>query len=369
MTAIETGRVARGEAATMRALVLEDFGRMTVVERPIPRPAAGEALVAIAATGICGSDLHGYTGENGRRSPGQVMGHETVGHVVRYGGDVPAGAPELGAVVTVNPLVACRTCPVCRAGHLHLCPRRRVIGVDPAISSAFADYMVVPLDNLVPWSTDAPLWHGALVEPLSVGMHAANRGGVAEGDVVLVIGSGPIGQAAVLASQRLGAATVLVSEPQQHRRDLAAALGGHPLDPAADDVVAAARDLTAGVGVPVVIDAVGSGRTVASGIDACARGGRCVLVGMGEPRIDVAAYGLSTEERALVGAFCYSHDEFVATAAWAGSHSDVLGRLVSRVVPIDEADEQFRGLASGEDDASKIIVTFGSATGGPESPS
>lgn len=354
-----TTTTTRAGSATMRALVLEDYGRLAVQDRPAPRPGPGEALIAIAATGICGSDLHGYTGENGRRHPGQVMGHETVGHVVEYGDPAPAGAPEPGSAVTVNPLIACGNCPACAAGHAHLCTRRRVIGVDPTISSAFADLMVAPAANLVPWSATATLEHGALVEPLAVGLHAAHRGEVRPGDVVLVIGAGPIGQAAVLAARRLGAGSVLVSEPQAARRALAAGLGAQPLDPAADDVVAAARDLTAGTGVPVVIDAVGSGRTVASGIEACARGGRCVLVGMGSPRIDVAAYGLSTEERALVGAFCYSHDEFAGTAAWAGAHDDLLAGLVSRVVPADEADDRFRGLAAGDDDASKIIVTFG----------
>lgn len=349
--------------ATMRTLVLEDYRRLAVERRPVPRPGAGEALVAIAATGICGSDLHGYTGENGRRCPGQVMGHETVGRVVGYGGPAPAGAPAPGTPVTVNPLLACDACPACAAGDAHLCARRRVIGVDPAISSAFADFLVAPADNLVPWSAAATLEHGALVEPLAVGMHAVNRGRVRAGDVVLVIGAGPIGQAAVLAVRRLGG-TVLVSEPQAARRTLAAGLGAQPLDPASDDVVTAARDLTAGAGVPVVIDAVGSGRTVASGIDACARGGRCVLVGMGSPRIDVAAYGLSTEERSLVGAFCYSRDEFAETAAWAGAHDDLLARLVSRTAPVDEAADRFRGLAAGDDDASKIIITFGRGTGG-----
>ncbi|RIQ37821.1 zinc-binding alcohol dehydrogenase [Jiangella rhizosphaerae] len=342
----------------MRALVLEDYGQLTVQRRPAPRPGPGEALVAIAATGICGSDLHGYTGENQRRHPGQVMGHETVGHVVEYGGPVPDGAPTPGSAVTVNPLLACRECQACAAGDAHLCPRRRVIGVDPTISSAFADFMVAPADNLVPWSTQAAVEHGALVEPLAVGMHAANRGGVRAGDVVLVIGAGPIGQAAVLAAHRLGADTVLVSEPQDARRKLAADLGAQPLDPRSDDVVAAARDLTAGAGVPVVIDAVGTGRSVTGAIDACARGGRCVLVGMGSPHLEVAAYGLSTEERALVGAFCYTHGEFAETAAWAGAHDDLLARLVSRVAPVDEAADQFRGLAAGDDDASKIIIAF-----------
>ncbi|NED95368.1 alcohol dehydrogenase catalytic domain-containing protein [Phytoactinopolyspora alkaliphila] len=349
----------------MRVLVMEDIGLMAVDHRPAPEPGPGQALVAVTATGICGSDLHGYTGENGRRVPGQVMGHETVGHVVRYHAEPPPGAPPPGTPVTVNPLMACGTCAQCSAGTLHLCAHRRVIGVDPSFSAAFADLMVVPAVNLVPWNPVAPLMHGALVEPLAVGMHAASRGGVTEGDVVLVIGAGPIGQAAVIAAQRLGAASVLVSEPMASRRDIARELGAQPYDPTEDDVVTATRDHTGGVGAPVVIDAVGSSRTLASGIDATARGGRCVLVGMGAPRIDIAAFGLSTEERALIGAFCYTHDEFAGTAEWAGRHAGVLSPLISRSVDLLQAPEQFRNLASGQDDASKIIITF---AGTPDPP-
>lgn len=122
-----------GAGAEMRALVLEGFGRMVLTRRAIPAPGPGEMLVRVLATGICGSDVHGFTGENGRRAPGQVMGHETVGVVVAGASD-PAGPPA-GTVVVVNPTLACGACRRCQQGRANVCATRRVIGVDPAIMS------------------------------------------------------------------------------------------------------------------------------------------------------------------------------------------------------------------------------------------
>lgn len=361
---------------TMRALVLAEFGTVTIEDRPVPQPAPGEALIRVAGTGICGSDIHGYTGKNGRRFPGQVMGHETVGHVVAYGprithgpgiehgtaidhnAESPPGAPAIGGAVTVNPLIGCDTCPDCTAGQPHVCVTRCIIGVDPTISAAFAEYLSVPVANLVAWPATAPLLHGALVEPLAVGYHAARRAAITPGEWVLVIGAGPIGQAVILAALRQGAGRVFVSEPDPARRELAAAIGAHPIDPAGTDVVATVLGATGGRGVPVVIDAVGSARTVESGLTATARGGRCVLVGMGSPQVDVAAYRLSTDERSLIGSFCYTAEEFAETATWAAGHDDAVQHLISDTVTLEGAPEAFRALAAGTTEASKIVVAF-----------
>lgn len=153
----------------MRALVLRDFGELMVERRTDPDPGPREALVRITATGICGSDLHGFTGESGRRAPGQVMGHETVGTV-----HTPsrAGGPPAGTVVTVNPVISCGKCAACRSGREQACPDKRVIGVHTEVVSAFAELMAVPVGNLVQLPDAMPVEYGALVEPLAVGYHA-----------------------------------------------------------------------------------------------------------------------------------------------------------------------------------------------------
>ncbi|GFJ86803.1 zinc-dependent alcohol dehydrogenase [Phytohabitans rumicis] len=299
-------------------------------------------LVRVAATGICGSDLHGYTGENGRRHPGQVMGHETVGRI-----------EGSGALVTVNPVIGCGICAQCAAGTEQLCAGRRIIGVDPTYRSAFAELMAVPAGNVVVLPVDTPIEYGALVEPLSVGYHAAVRGGVSPDDRVLVIGGGPIGQACALAARRLGAAVVVVSEPTASRRALVSRLGFEAVEPA--DLA----DL--GDMATVVLDAVGSSASLAAAFAGSALGARVVLVGMNAPEVSVAAYAVSTYERSVIGSFCYPAREFRETAAWVATRPPGLEHLVDGRAGLGGAPDAFAGLASGALDASKILVYCGEA--------
>jgi threonine dehydrogenase-like Zn-dependent dehydrogenase len=337
----------------VRVLVWNGPWDLTVASRDDPEPGPGEVLVAVAATGICGSDVHGYTGETGRRSPGQVMGHETVGYVAAIGEGVIG--LRTGDVVTVNPLLACGRCGACAAGAEQSCPDRRVIGVDPAIVAAFAESMLVPAANAVVLPPGMPVEYGALVEPLAVGYHAARRGGCTSDDRVLVLGGGPIGQACVLAARRLGVTRVAVSEPDEHRRTLAASLGAAPVDPTVG-VVGEAVAAALGGPATLVVDAVGSTASVEAAAGASGFGARIVLVGMGSPRIDLPAYAVSTEERTLVGSFCYSARDFRETAEWVGGAPDVLARLVDGRVDMADAPEAFRELASGVAGKSKVLV-------------
>jgi threonine dehydrogenase-like Zn-dependent dehydrogenase len=334
----------------MRVLVWNGPWDLTLATRDDPEPGPGDVLITVAATGICGSDVHGFTGENGRRKPGQEMGHEMVGHVAAVGEGVTGVRP--GDVVTVNPLIACGGCAACAAGAEQSCADRRVIGVNPEIVSAFAEALLAPASNVVVLPPDMPLEYGALVEPLSVGYHAARRGGCSADDAVLVIGGGPIGQACVLAARRLGATRVAVSEPNPHRRALAESLGAAAADPTADGFVTDAL----GGRATLVLDAVGSTASIEAAAAASGFGARIVLVGMNAPRIDLPAYAVSTEERTLVGSFCYSARDFRETAEWVGTAPGVLARLVDGRVDMAGAAEAFAALASGTSGKSKVLV-------------
>jgi 2-desacetyl-2-hydroxyethyl bacteriochlorophyllide A dehydrogenase len=339
----------------MRALVYHGPGDIGVEERPDPRPGPGEVTLKITATGICGSDLHGYTGENKRRHPGQIMGHETVGRVAAAGPDVPADDLRPGVVATVNPVIGCGVCAECAAGTEQLCAHRRVIGVNKEIDSAFAELMIAPARNVVVLPGSVPEEYGALVEPLTVGYHAAMVGAVRPDDAVLVIGGGPIGQAAALAARRLGAHAVVVSEPNHARRALVQKLGFTAVDPRGGDLTEQVRPSLGGAAT-VAIDAVGTSRTMSDGLTASALGARIVLVGMGAREITLPAFEISTSERSILGSFTYTSREFRQTAEWVASGPAALEHLIDDRVGLDAAPEAFARLASGDLDASKILV-------------
>ena len=337
----------------MRALVLRDFYDIALEERPDPVPGSGQAVVEVIATGICGSDFHGYSGENGRRHPGQIMGHETVGRVQELGADV-AGL-TVGQLVTVNPVMSCGECWACQSGQEQWCIRRVVLGVAPEIPAAFADRVAVPAANIVALPEEMPEELGALVEPMAVGYHAVRRGQPRPEDRVLVIGGGPIGQACLLAARRLGVQALAVSDVSPSRRDLCARLGAEVVDPSAGNLPEAVADRLGGPAT-LVVDAVGLSPTVSDAMAASGLGSRIVLVGMGSPRLEFSAYALNTEERALIGSFTYSAAEFTATAEWVGTVPDGIDALIDGRVGWDGAPQSFDDLARGRSTASKILV-------------
>lgn len=339
----------------MKALVYNGPWDLTVEETPVPSVGRDEVLLRIAATGICGSDIHGYAGRTGRRHPGQIMGHETAAWVAAVGENVVASSLTVGALVTVNPVISCGRCGRCADGHGYMCPDRRVIGVTPSLSSAFAEFMTVPAANVVPLGDNLTPQLGALVEPLAVGYHAAVRGRCREADLVLVIGGGPIGQACAIAARRLGA-DVVVTEPNAGRRTLLGDLGFDAVfDP---DAAAAEIEQRLGAGADLVIDAVGSSASVRAACAGSSPLARIVLVGMHSPTLDLDAYQVSTEERELIGSFSYSADEFAATAAWLADHTE-LARLVEAEVDWEAASQAFDELAKGESAASKVLLVPG----------
>lgn len=308
----------------------------------------GDVTLRIIATGICGSDIHGFTGHSGRRHPGQVMGHETVGRITAIGEDVPPSAGvAIGDLATINPVLGCRTCALCGRGMPQRCARRRVIGVDPEIRAAFAERLVVPHHSVVTLPGTMPPQHGALVEPLAVGYHAARRAGCSAESKVLVIGGGPIGQACLLAAARLGASRVVVSEPQQERRRIVAGLNAQAVDPSSSDIGHGVREALGGA-PDIVLDAVGSSDSLATALSVSELGATVALVGMNDPQIQLDAYQVSTGERTVVGSFSYTPEDFTATAHWVGDSPDLVDQLIGAQVSWNAVVESFAAGARGE---------------------
>lgn len=340
----------------MRTLVLTDFHHLTIDERPDPRVVEpDDVVIALAYTGICGTDLHGYTGENGRRVPGQVMGHEAVGQILDAGPAATAAGLAIGQAVTFNPALSCGECPACARGAEQHCVSGKVIGVAPEIVSAYAEQIVVPAGNVLPLPQGVPLAHGALAEPLAVGVQAVRQGGVAAGTTVLVTGGGPIGQAVVLAALRAGAERVVVSEPVAGRRQLCGQLGATTIDPAEGPASERVLEILDGP-AHVAVDAVGVDATLADSLHSVGPQGTVVLVGMGTPKVSIPAFAISTGQRHLVGSFCYSREVFAHAVDLLGQEGMDAGMLISREVPLAQAPEIFAEMADGKMDPGKVLL-------------
>jgi 2-desacetyl-2-hydroxyethyl bacteriochlorophyllide A dehydrogenase len=329
----------------VRQLVFHGPRRLAVEEEAPRTLEPGEVRVRVHSVGICGSDVHGYAGVNARRAPGMVMGHEAVGTVVETAADV-----ELrdGTQVAINPIVGCGECSYCRVRDENVCEQRRIYGCVPGLPGAYADEIVVRAANAVPFEGDVPLEWGALAEPLSVGARAARVGRITTEDEVLVVGGGPIGLSAALASRRRGARRVVVSEPVPHRREIAARLGFETLDPSAQELPRSA--------MTVAVECVGHGETLRAALEAVVPQGRVVFVGLAEETIELTPTPLMVGERVIAGSSAYASYDFRETVAWIAGGSEDLTPLIEHRVDLDGMPEVFEAYAQGQLDAVKTLL-------------
>lgn len=300
----------------MQALRWHGRGDLRLDEVPEPgAPGPDEAVIEVAYTGICGTDLHEYLyGPNLIRTsphpltgqaPPITLGHEFSGRITALGR--PVAGIDIGSRVTVDPCLRCGTCRWCTHGEYHICAKGGSVGL--AAPGAFARWVTVPVDGLVPIPDPVPDEIAALAEPLAVGLHAVRRGGVQPGDNVLVLGAGPIGIAALLAVRLAGAAVIYVSEPRAERAERAASLGASEVfDPATTDVRREVFLRTGRVGPDVVVEATGLPALVELAVTTVRRGGRVVLAGISGGAAALPINQIVPFERTITGSLGYNFD-------------------------------------------------------------
>jgi L-iditol 2-dehydrogenase len=333
----------------MRAAILTGPKNITIEERPVPEPGAGEVLVRVQSVGVCGSDTHYYDhGRIGRfvvEAP-LVLGHEAAGTVVGLG----PGAARLrvGQRVSIEPGVPDLTCNQCLSGRYNLCPNMRFFATPP-IDGAFAEYVVVheafahPVPDMI--TDDA----AALLEPLSVGVWACQKGRVSAGSRVLITGAGPIGLVSVQTALAFGATEVVVSDVNPVRLALAQELG-------ATAVVDAREKSVTDLDRPpqVLLECSGYPPAISEAIRALDRAGRAVLVGMGGDEIPLPLSTVQERELEITGTFRYANTWPTAISLVASGRVE-LDRLVTGTFGLDQAEEALT--ASRRDErAVKAVV-------------
>lgn len=261
---------------TMKALVLEEAYHLQLKEVPVPEVPEGYARVRMLAISVCGSDIHAYRGNSLLLTYPRVLGHELCGIVDQINGD--GGDLKVGDKVSVFPYLSCGHCVACRQHRENCCTSLKVLGVH--VEGGIAEYVSVPMENLMKVPQDMDPRVAALIEPLSVSAHAVRRGNVKAGDRVLVLGAGPIGLGVAEAAKAAGA-EVRVADISAARRDFVAERFGHTvMDPGSEDFDARLREWTGGEYPGKVIDSTGSKASNASAINYLSAAGDLVFVGL-----------------------------------------------------------------------------------------
>ncbi len=321
----------------MRAAVVNEAGTsLEVVERPVPEPAPGQALVRVAACGICGSDP--LMLEHGMVKPGTILGHEV-------GGTVATG-DRTGSAVALLPTLPCGHCAACRAGRPELCPEGlgRMMGLGGR-PGGLAEYVAVDADQLVPLGDGVDPAVGALAQPLAVGWHGVTIAHVEAGERVAILGGGSIGLMAAIALRATGIEDVVISQRPGPRRDGLERLGFTVVAP--DELAEHAGD------VDVVLECSGSGAALSQAIATVRGGGRVVLLGLITEPVELVPAFWVWKEVTLAGAFGYGT-----------SFPDAVAAIVSGAVPVEALTAHRVGLAEvaqprellGSAAGSKVLV-------------
>lgn len=341
----------------MKALLLTEYEQMIVTDVPDPEVGPADVLVRVEACGICGSDIHGFDGSTGRRIPPLVMGHEAAGVVEAVGAEVTAFAA--GDRVTFDSMVSCGECHFCRRGQANLCDNRRVLGVscgEYRRHGAFAELIAVP-QHIVYKLPDGLLpEHAALIEAVSVAVHAANVTPVELGDTAVVVGSGMIGLLTLQAIRAAGANTVIAVDVNDKRLAVARELGADvTLNASEVDVPEKIAELTGGRGADVALEVVGATATIQSAIASVRKGGSVTLVGNVSPTIELPLQSVVTREITLRGT-CGCNGEYPACIAMLESGAIKVAPLITQQIPLADGPAWFKRLHDGDPDQMKVVV-------------
>jgi threonine 3-dehydrogenase len=247
---------------------------------PMPVPEAGQVLLRVAATSVCGSDVHLYDWNPwaaARVHPPRVVGHEVCGEVVAWGDGVEG--PPIGTRVAVESHIVCGHCDECRRGDFHVCENTRILGVD--VDGAFATHLAVPVANVWPVGEAVAPDIAAAMEPFGNAVHACSYGDL-EGRTVVVFGCGPIGCAAIAVAKVRGASRVIGVDRNAYRLGLAERMGASAVIQATDEPVDATVRRAAGNAIDCVLEMSGSSVAVASATRLVRPGGWISLLGIGD---------------------------------------------------------------------------------------
>lgn len=341
----------------MKALLHTEPYVFKFMDVPEPEVGPNDVLVRVRAVGICGSDVHGFSGLSGRRIPPIIMGHEASGTVAKVGPVVQGIKP--GDSVCFDSTVYCNECDVCRKGQHNRCANRMVLGVSiPGMkrNGAMAEYVVLPSWTIIPMPESLSFVQAAMLEPVSIGVHAVNQSEINGGETVLIIGTGTIGLFVLQAAKLKGAGKILVSDLSEARLALARDLGADvTIQPGKEDLLQRVAEETAGSGVDVCFEVVGFAQTLQQAISAAKMGGRVVLVGNLTRNIPLNVQEIISRELTLRGSYASSGEYRECVDLVASGLIDVMP-LVSEIRPLSDGQQCFNRLHEGNSDLIKIVL-------------
>lgn len=337
-----------------------------IEEVPVPTlKAADDVLVEVAFCGICGTDLHEYLMGpivtpstphplTGATLP-QILGHEFSGTVTEVGPDVRD--VKVGDRVSVCPIIPCGRCYHCRRGTGQLCTQMACTGLS-AETGALSNFAVVKESQCAVLPESVSLRDGAVIEPACVAAYGVDWAGVTGGDIVLVTGAGPIGVLSAMYADTIGAASVIIAEPNPNRARLARAMDiGPVVDPTAEGFEDLIRDLTNGVGVDLAVECSGTTPGLTTAIRATRARGQVVQTGLHTAPATIDMMEVANREVTIRGSWCYNLTDWPRIIRLVAAGKFPVDKAITATIPlVDVVTEGFDVLVDPTGDQLKVLV-------------
>ena len=338
----------------MKAAVYHAAGDVRIEERDVPTPIAGEVLLKVLRSGMCGTDASEYKSGpkifatqtqhpvSGHHGP-MILGHEFIGEIV---GDVDgASGFSTGDVVASGAGISCGTCKRCREMRTNLCEKYVTLGLNR--DGGMAEYVAVPTSTLVKVPAGLGLDAAGIAQPLAVGLHAARRAGVREGDKVLLIGAGAIGTFVLAGLKNLFRAEVTVLDFGGSRLERAARLGADHTVEVGDNAEADIRKIFGDAGIDVIIEASGAPGQLQFAIGQVKRGGNILQVGLPSTKQEIDVHKIVMSEINIQTTLAHVCDQDLGPALEILGATTLAEELIEGVYPLSEISSQLELLGAG----------------------
>jgi len=346
----------------MRAALLETEGRLVMIDAKMPTiQSPDQIIVKVQKVGICGSEVHAFRGSHPLRRAPVILGHEMAGDVVSVGESV-VNLKKADRVV-VDPQWECGECFYCRTGDTNLCASRRMMGTS-SWPGAFGEYVVAPEKSVLGLPDSLSYTQGSLIEPLSIAVHVAQRANVSADKSVTILGTGSIGNMLVGLCHAYSAKPIVAVDIHQHCLDKARKRMGatHALLVPDEKVAERVNDLTSGEGTDITFITADDALLVNQAVKMTKRRGRIILVALlTESPLHLDAYEILRKELEIIGSINSTHENMQRAIALAVSGQLDVSAIVTHVLPIEEAQRGMELAMTKDDDAVKVILSFGSA--------
>ena len=334
----------------MKAIQFLGKNHIEVRDVALPNVPEGWALIRISHAGICGTDLNIYAGTHPRAKAPLIMGHEFSGVVARDCDRFPAGTR-----VTVYPLISCGECEPCRSGNMHVCNTLGLYGIDQ--DGGMAEYAAIPQEKIIPLPENVSFKLGAFIEPIAVTVHTLRETGFAPGDNAIIFGCGTIGLCLALTLRQFGAGDMLLVETDRSRLALARELGFTAIDPMTEDLLKIVEQQTNGNGFDRVYDCAGADAVAACLLDVVKVRGQIVIVASYKKPAQMPFFKGMAKEVSIHFVRVYRQKDFVIAAELA-KKEPLYERIITHVLPPDQAQEGFDLLTTGGTGAVKVMFEF-----------